>query len=67
MRKLDASGIHRRSPGKKKIVRRNYISRGPNDTWHIDGTNLIFLTVEIPLWDGNTSNTHGKGIFISPI
>lgn len=41
MRDLDASGMQRRSPGKKKIQRRNYIGCGPNDTWHIDG---IFLT-----------------------
>lgn len=41
MQDFDASGMQRRSPGKKKIQRRNYISCGPNDTWHIGG---IFLT-----------------------
>ncbi|XP_039880815.1 uncharacterized protein LOC120729347 [Simochromis diagramma] len=41
MRYMDASGLQRRSPGKKKIPRRNYISRGPNDTWHIDGNDKL--------------------------
>lgn len=41
MRDMDASGLQRRSPGKKKIPRRNYISRGPNDTWHIDGNDKL--------------------------
>ncbi|XP_034539065.1 uncharacterized protein LOC117812402 [Notolabrus celidotus] len=41
MRDLDASGLQRRSPGKKKIQRRNYISCGPNDTWHIDGNDKL--------------------------
>ncbi|XP_072572079.1 uncharacterized protein [Paramormyrops kingsleyae] len=41
MRELDASGLQRRSPGKKKIQRRNYISHGPNDTWHIDGNDKL--------------------------
>ncbi|XP_041839948.1 uncharacterized protein LOC121638921 isoform X1 [Melanotaenia boesemani] len=41
MRNLDASGLRRRYPGQKKIPRRNYISRGPNDTWHIDGNDKL--------------------------
>ncbi|KAL4007947.1 hypothetical protein ACER0C_001799 [Sarotherodon galilaeus] len=41
MRDMNASGLQRRSPGKKKIPRRNYISRGPNDTWHIDGNDKL--------------------------
>ncbi|XP_035767423.1 uncharacterized protein LOC118454825 [Neolamprologus brichardi] len=41
MRDMDASGLQRRSPGKKKIPRRNYISCGPNDTWHIDGNDKL--------------------------
>ncbi|XP_041935212.1 uncharacterized protein LOC121697653 [Alosa sapidissima] len=38
---VDASGLQRRSPGKKKIQRRNYHSSGPNDTWHIDGNDKL--------------------------
>ncbi|KAL1276357.1 hypothetical protein QQF64_035980 [Cirrhinus molitorella] len=37
MKELDASGLHGRCPGKKRIGRRNYFSCGPNYTWHIDG------------------------------
>ncbi|XP_052395059.1 uncharacterized protein LOC127943012 [Carassius gibelio] len=41
MRELDASGLLRRCPGKKRIERRNYFSRGPNYTWHIDGNDKL--------------------------
>nr|XP_055025415.1 uncharacterized protein LOC129415450 isoform X1 [Misgurnus anguillicaudatus] len=41
MGELDASGLIRRCPGKKKIERRNYFSRGPNYTWHIDGNDKL--------------------------
>ncbi|KAA0721517.1 hypothetical protein E1301_Tti021238 [Triplophysa tibetana] len=36
MAELDASGLIKRCPGKKKIERRKYFSRGPNHIWHID-------------------------------
>lgn len=50
MRDLDGSNLQKRLPGKKKIIRRNYISRGPNDTWHIDGNDkLKFFGVWIHL------------------
>ncbi|KAI7790512.1 hypothetical protein IRJ41_004513 [Triplophysa rosa] len=41
MTELDASGLIRRCPGKKKIERRKYFSRGPNYTWHIDGNDKL--------------------------
>lgn len=41
MRELDRSGLLKRCPGQKKIPRRNYLSYGPNDTWHIDGNDKL--------------------------
>ncbi|KAM3929250.1 uncharacterized protein RB166_007058 [Leptodactylus fuscus] len=41
MKELDASGLQRRKPGKCKIERKNYFSKGPNDTWHIDGNDKL--------------------------
>ncbi|XP_066534866.1 uncharacterized protein [Hoplias malabaricus] len=41
MKDIDPSGLNRRSPGKKKMEHRKYLSRGPNNTWHIDGNDKL--------------------------
>ncbi|KAA0721237.1 hypothetical protein E1301_Tti023618 [Triplophysa tibetana] len=41
MAELDASGLIKRCPGKKKIERRKYFSHGPNHIWHIDGNDKL--------------------------
>ena len=47
MQLLDASGLMRRKPGKCRIDRIQYSSRGPNDTWHIDGNihKIVHITI----------------------
>ncbi|KAM4722997.1 uncharacterized protein WCC33_009195 [Rhinophrynus dorsalis] len=41
MRQLDKDGLLRRRPGHCKIPRRVYSTKGPNDTWHIDGNDKL--------------------------
>ncbi|KAK2872947.1 hypothetical protein Q8A67_022844 [Cirrhinus molitorella] len=41
IRELYASGLGGRCPGKKRIERGNYVSHGPNYTWHIDGNDKL--------------------------
>ncbi|XP_040271794.1 uncharacterized protein LOC120987279 [Bufo bufo] len=41
MRELDKDGLLRRRPGRCKIPRRVYSTKGPNDIWHIDGNDKL--------------------------
>ncbi|XP_069617848.1 uncharacterized protein [Ranitomeya imitator] len=41
MKQFDATGLRMRTPGKCKIERKNYFSKGPNDVWHIDGNDKL--------------------------